>query len=58
VGRGYGIRGKKETFRTRLERVKLRKGEMQEVLKEMSKRIRDAMEREKKKERRKKSDSW
>jgi len=42
VGRGYGIRGKKETFRTRLENVKLREGEMQEVLKEMSKRIRDA----------------
>jgi len=34
--------------------VKLREGEIQEVLKEMSKRIKDAMEREKKSERRKK----
>jgi len=37
--------GEKETFRTRLGRVELREGEVQEVLKEMSKRIREALER-------------
>jgi len=38
-------KGQKESFRTRLGRVELWNGEVQEVSKEMSKRIREAMER-------------
>gem|GEM_PF-6252221 len=38
------MRGK-EIFRIRLRREELREGEVQEVLKEMSKRIREAMKR-------------
>jgi len=45
-GRTMGrIWGKRKLFRTRLGRVELREGEVQEVLKEMSKQIREAMER-------------
>jgi len=42
---GSGDMGGKETFRIRLRREELREREVQEVLKEMNKRIREAMKR-------------
>jgi len=60
VGKEVWDEGEKETFRTRLGRVVLREGKVQEVLKEMSKRIREALERvegEREGEK-KKGDSW
>jgi len=44
VSRGIWEEGK-ETFKTRLERMKLREGEVQEVLEEMDTQIREATER-------------